>query len=199
MIHAAYDKAAFPEPYTILGQRLKPFSLGHYILLRRLKSPFVSDKQEESSVGDLIVGVIVCSRNYSGASEIICDFDKMEVEAQRVGELNSKSGVAENQNEAIARIILFNKYVVDGSAMPGYFLDNEGDYDRKLNQHWSQSVLLSLISNCGYTRDEALNCPLSQAFFDHLAFMETEGSIKLMSEEELEEVRLLENMEGSNV
>ena len=38
-----YLHSIIPEPVTILGQELRPFSLGHYLLLNRLDCAFLSD------------------------------------------------------------------------------------------------------------------------------------------------------------
>jgi hypothetical protein len=175
MIIAAYDKAAFPEPFTILGQRLRPFSLGHYIILRRLKSPFVDDISASASMGDLI-----CGRSAKDAETLLQNLDEMEPLAQRLGEVNTVDLIKDN----VAEIQMFNDYIIQGSAMPGYFQHNVAAQSAPLRQHWSQNVMLSLVSNCGYTRQEAMECPLSQAFFDHLAYLEKEGVIQLMSEAE---------------
>jgi len=58
---ASYHDAAFPEPWQVLGLRLRPFSLGHYLKLRRLGCAFVADDTQRATIGDLLLGVIVCS------------------------------------------------------------------------------------------------------------------------------------------
>ena len=41
-----YLHSIIPEPVTILGQELRPFSLGHYLLLNRLECAFLSDDKD---------------------------------------------------------------------------------------------------------------------------------------------------------
>lgn len=192
MIIAAYEVAAFPEPYTILGVKLKPFSLGHFQILRRLKSPFVDDETKTASSGDLILGVIICSRTYADAEALILDLEQLETLAQAMasetGEASIDASDSRDSDEwVIKKIQLFNEYITKGSAMPGYFENPiDGGVPMNMRQHWSQNVYLSLISDCGYTREEAMNAPLSKAFFDHLAFLEKQGAIQIMSQQEID-------------
>ena len=58
---ADYFTAAIPEPWQILGLRLKSFSLGHYRILKRFKCAFVDDETSQVTREDLIFGVLVCS------------------------------------------------------------------------------------------------------------------------------------------
>ena len=61
---AAEFLAGLPEPHTILGLRLLPFSLGHYQLLKRFKSPFIEEEEVKISLGqitnELVFALIVC-------------------------------------------------------------------------------------------------------------------------------------------
>ena len=57
--------AAVPEPVTLLGLRLLPLSLGHLILLNRVKSAFVVGGPP--SYEDLALSVFICSQTYQGA------------------------------------------------------------------------------------------------------------------------------------
>src|SRR5438876_959627 len=60
-MNAAYFQAAIPEPFTILGLRLKPLSLGRYRLLKRFGCAFVAEEETGANIEDLIIGVLVCS------------------------------------------------------------------------------------------------------------------------------------------
>ena len=58
-----YLHSIIPEPVTILGQDLRPFSLGHYLLLQRLECAFVCE-DKEPLLGDLLLGLLVCGNTY---------------------------------------------------------------------------------------------------------------------------------------
>lgn len=66
----AYYKAATPEPWTILGLRLHPFSLGHVHLLHRFESGFVNP-DGAPGVGDLVLAIFICSRTYQETLEAL--------------------------------------------------------------------------------------------------------------------------------
>jgi hypothetical protein len=61
MARKDYFASAAPEPWQVLGLTLRPFSVGHYIKLRRLDCAFVADDERPATVKDLVVGVSVCS------------------------------------------------------------------------------------------------------------------------------------------
>lgn len=60
-----YAEAAVPNPVSILGVRLRNFSLGHVILMKKYDLPWVSDKEESPSIWALIFGIFICSQSWS--------------------------------------------------------------------------------------------------------------------------------------
>lgn len=175
---AAYLTAAIPEPYRILGLRLKPFSLGHYLLLRRFGCAFVSDREEQATHEDLIIGVLICSMKFDEFLEFIEDPDSEK-------ELASW-GAKAYDCDLLDRIQLFKRYLSEGSKVPQVWFEEEGDAS---GAHWSQYVLLSLTGNLGYTHEEAINLPLAKAFADFFKHAENLGAVRLMSESEIEQLK----------
>lgn len=55
-------KSIAPDVTYCLGERLEPFSPGHWILLNRLESPFLTGKQ--TTYADLMDAVYVCARTF---------------------------------------------------------------------------------------------------------------------------------------
>ena len=70
-------QAAIPEPVTLLGQRLHPFSLGHYILLERFKSPFLLGGSAD--VTDLFTAVLICCNKYDEFLNLIKEDDLLSI------------------------------------------------------------------------------------------------------------------------
>lgn len=62
-VDADFYSVAIPEPTTILGVRLLPLSVGHLVILHRLRSCFVTP-DEPFSPHDLALSVLVCSTKY---------------------------------------------------------------------------------------------------------------------------------------
>lgn len=178
-MNAAYQNAALPEPYRILGRKLLPFSLGHYMLLRRFDCAFIADEERIPELADLIFGVLICERNYRQGERLVNDADAFTKASHELG----KSNEGIEYLGLIEKIKLFKDYIKDGSQMPPYW--NESRETRISGQHWSQSMLVSLMSELGYSRIDALNAPLTQVMADYLALAENNGSIRLMTESEI--------------
>ncbi len=72
--YADYYRARLPEPRTILGLKLRPFSLGHRLLLHRIESFFVG-ADDRLTYEDLALSVLICSLPYARAVEVFDDPD----------------------------------------------------------------------------------------------------------------------------
>lgn len=64
MQDAAFIEAAEPRPRRVLGLKLLPFSIGHFILLQRHESVFVNQDAGEVGIEDLLLAVLICSQTY---------------------------------------------------------------------------------------------------------------------------------------
>jgi hypothetical protein len=173
---AAYFEAAIPEPYRILGLKLRPFSLGHYLTLRRMGCVFVSDKEEEATVHDLVLGVLVCSMSHKQFMEFI---EQGDCEKQ-VEEWGGKAADVNLQESCR----LFGEYLKTGSEVPEFWL--EQDDGAQSGAHWSHMLMTTLRSSLGYSRAEALDSPLSQSLLDFYKHAENLGIVRLMTEAEKE-------------
>ena len=62
-MNAAWLQAALPDPPTVcLKLKLRPYSIGHELLLRRFASPFVND--EPADIPDLLLAALICSQPF---------------------------------------------------------------------------------------------------------------------------------------
>lgn len=50
-----------PEPWTVAGTPLKPFSLGHHLLLKRLGLPFADAPFADADSAEFVAGIAVCA------------------------------------------------------------------------------------------------------------------------------------------
>lgn len=60
-----------PDAHRVLGTMLRPFSLGHHLLLKRLRSPYASHAEATGDPADLALAVFVCAAPYSASIETI--------------------------------------------------------------------------------------------------------------------------------
>jgi hypothetical protein len=203
-----YSEAAYPAPWQVLGVTLKPFSLGHYIKLNRLGCAFVADGVETATLGDLLLGVAVCSMdshpdagkdpfwNWLSRSApegriaawwyrlrlfisrllnrnplTPADLDMLRF-GKRCGEINLPD-----------KCRLFQEYISAHSKPPAYWeVENSGS--KKSGAHWSHAIMQVLVAKCGYTLEDAHNAPMTRAMADFFKHIESEGGVRLMSEEE---------------
>lgn len=172
---ADYFTAAIPEPWQILGLRLRPFSLGHYKILRRFKCAFVDDDRAEATREDLIFGVLVCSLTPSEFMEIL-DSGKLIDEAQEWGKKCGLFDLTEKSK-------MFKDYIAEHSKVPAYWEEEGG---KQSGAHWAQCVETALRSKLNWTSQDIDNQPLSKAFADYFKHAESEGMIRLMTAQEME-------------
>lgn len=66
MTLAAYSAAAFPATPVIWGVGLRPFALGHALVLARIGSPFMGGAKQADGLpgdGDLLTALAICARD----------------------------------------------------------------------------------------------------------------------------------------
>lgn len=171
MSAAAYPLAAIPEPFYVLGVRLKPFCLGHYLLMERFGIAFVSSEEKAPSLLDLVFGVMICSMSYEGFLRFL---EEEELEKQIF-----EWGKQCKDFDWVAKATLFNRYIIEGSRRPVVIYEADGQGS---NAHWAQTLKLTLTGQLGYTASQALNLPLHQAFADFYRHAETLGVVTIADE-----------------
>ncbi len=179
-----YADAIIPTPYTILGVGLKPFSIGHYLLMARFNCAFATDTDTVASIPDLLLGLCICSRSYEDFLAFIEDEKGMAAWLDKWGRVIRKQ--CKQGEEMFEKFYLFKQYMAQGTVIPKYWNEEGADDGRQSGAHWSQNVLNVLVSECGYSQSEAFNAPLARAFADFFKFAERNGLLTLMSEEEIE-------------
>ena len=171
---ADYFTATMPEPWQILGLRLRPFSLGHYKLLRRSDCAFVGEGERGATLEDLVFGVLACSMT---PAEFTAFIDAPDYIA-KVEEWGDKIRLF----DLVEKSKLFKEYIEANSVMPKYWEEKECG---ESGAHWAQSLEVCLRSKLNWTAQEIDEQPLSKAFHDYFKHAESEGAIKLMTPEEI--------------
>lgn len=172
--------AANPEPYQILGLKLKPFCLGHCEHMERHGVVFASGETADATLPDLLLGVFICSQSYEQFSRFI-ERPKWADEIKRWG---AKCG----EFDAAAKLKLFSDYMRNGSQQPVVIFEQDG---KTSGAHWIQCVKISLMQ-AGYSETRAMNMPLSQALADFFKIAENNGVLRIASPLEAEAIRALE-------
>jgi hypothetical protein len=201
---AADFKAAIPEPYQILGLRLLPLSVGRYRLLHRFDCAFVSEEKTTATIGDLIIGVLICSMR---CDEFLAfyqsnDFTK-EVRkwANRINATPpvflrnkwvslSPIGKHWRKNHSfnfVEKMQMFKNYIAEAQAVPEYAPTNSSN--QRSTAHWSTSVEIVLRSELNWQLEEINETPLTKALSDYFKHLELQGLVTIFTEEDLENGR----------
>ena len=204
----SFIAALAPTPYVILGLRLLPFALGHYIWLRRFGCQFVADDEAPPTREDLVIGCLVCSMRFAEFAALLQEGNRLPPWRKAVAAarflarrhgwpellLALKGTAAEYEVarwgakcglfDVAEKSKLFADYIAAGSVMPKYWVEREAK--RESGGDWAQSVLLTLTSDCGFTAEQAYDMPLREAFLHFFRAAEKNGAATLMTDEELE-------------
>ena len=205
-----YIHAVVPDTYNILGVTLKPYCIGHYLLMMKYNCSVVnydvnSVHDVASDISDILLALSICSRTYE---EFIDYVNGYHYERSFFGfggytkvydpsyftRYNAKWGKAlkkacKNKDfNLLQHIEVFKRYMDDGCAEPSFAYDDNDNGDIS-GSHWTQNILNVLTSECGYTHSEAINLPLTLAFADFYKFIEKNGGGRLISDKEKEIIK----------
>lgn len=194
----SYVRASVPDVYRVLGLQLKPFCLGHLFLMHRFDCAFASEEGTDAGISDFLLGLAICSRSYEEFIEFIRDEKAFEAWTSSWGKQVSKAIRRDKRFDVIEKMGLFQNYMKDSIRIPKYFEGDNSSETQVSGAHWTQSVLLVLTSELGFTQSEALNMPLSKALADYFKWAEKNGLVTLMSDDELEIVEELEKTQNAN-
>lgn len=172
---ADHLSSILPEQFTVLGQRLEPFTLGHAMLLDRLECNPIRTPV------DLITAVIVCASPWAAFEPTLRDnwFQiKMRVWSWRLRCRWKKDPVAFQKSAK-----LFRDYLADAINGPD-ILQEPSRKGGKLGAPWLHHLKVALQSKLGYTRNQALDLPVNEALWDYFTFAEIEGSGQLVTDQD---------------
>jgi len=177
---------------TVLAYRLKQFCLGHSMLLRAANSKFIDGTYngfldvnniykafivDKELLPEFVFAVLVCSTTYKDFQEEIANGDFVTILQDTIKDLDTKT--------IVEQIHTFAHYLKNGTNAPEYMIcDNKKDDSVKGNVvSFEENILSTLMSDCGYTRDECINLPLTETLSAYLLYAHRMGSIELTSKE----------------
>ncbi len=191
MAFSHWLEASIPEPVTVLAVPLRPFSLGHYLLMKRLGCPYADDdlkrvrsmEELEQATADLMFAISICAHTYEDFQEFLSDpvsYERWLEEWQLYIEEMRKAPLF-NMFEQFAT---FDKYLRDAMKVPGFWNLEESESSGGGALHWSQT-LLQVLLGMGFEEKEVYNMPLGKAFYLYCQELAKNGVIEFMSEEDL--------------
>lgn len=183
----AYVKSFLPDKFVILGVRLKPLSLGHYMLMKRLNVGYATDTEAKVGFEDFVLALLICGQTYEEFCEFLERDDLIKALEREAKAMKRRINKEQNFN-LFSKMGMFQKYLEEGTQMPLYW-EGDNKSEKESGAHWSQTLFTTAVSELGYTRTQALNVPLVQLFNDFFKYAESNGAIELMREEEEELVK----------
>lgn len=164
-----FNSTIVPDTHEVLGIKLHPFSLGHYILLEKNNCALLLGGP--ATVIDFAIAVVVCSNTFEGF-----------LEAQRNGEVKKHTKRLAKvcaQVDLEKEIKFLAEYVHEGITGPSYWFKSKG---KGLSTPLPQVIRCQLHKNTNLTETEILNRPFAMNLWDIVTLGEMEGNLSLKTE-----------------
>ncbi len=180
-----YLAAQFPDTYNVLGRRMAVFTLGHAMLLQRLKSPFVWERQSAEETppapgyGDLRLAIALCARSYPRALALAEGRPWRSLWTAPV----LWRFVRCPRRRLLEGSVQMYRYLAAARQMPECW-PSQDDNSRQAGSPFLQLVKLTQMMHLGKTEMQALCTPYALARWDYAACWEIEGRIKIVSQDD---------------
>jgi hypothetical protein len=191
-----YSNAIIPRKFIICGLELKPFCLGHLIMLEHHKNPIVNLEASKVSVQDSLYyffhALMVCGLTYEENLQLL-DNDELYKSYADEFTTNLIKNMNNDKNwNLLTKLNLFEKYVKWHMEMPLYSEEGEAETSLPSGTDWRQNLFL-IFKKLGYDESEILNMSFKRMFYEWSSWAEGEGRIKVMNKIDIQQ---LNNLKG---
>ena len=184
-----YVDAIRPKIYTICGMEMKPFSLGHYLLLEQIDSPFLTD--DENATIDLVSGIysfyftlLICAQSYEDNIIMLNDEKIVKKLCKQFSKNLKKTMKIDKQWNIFACINMFKEYVQYFTQMPIFQVERESK-SLPSGIDWKQNLFTIAKNEWHYSDSEVLNMPLKRLFYEWCSYAEKNGAIRVQNIDEI--------------
>ncbi len=197
-----FYSVAIPEPTTIMGLRLRPLSLGHVILLHRVRSSFVCE-QEEPTLHDLALSVLICSLPFKDGCELFNSQDLPKFFTRWHDKLTGNSWLVKlglrkaKPFDYTTKAIAFADYIRRGSSLPNYSFD-PSDF-QSMACPSVQLVKVALMRHLGIPESELMDRSWSLCLWDYVTIRAMDGQVKMVDVKALREAQELADQLGQKL
>lgn len=169
---AAYLEAALPTPAYVYGVRLKPFSIGHFLILSRINSKLFSGDVLKTDEPELKTAVLICAQDWDNAREFIWSKELQDQGVEWARKIEGK------KFDFLEEFLKFDKYVSSALEHPRIWgSDSEGE---SIGCDWTESIIVSLVALLGYSESDAMNMHIPLARRRVLTFWELKSHRKIL-------------------
>jgi hypothetical protein len=182
-----YEDALIPQTYTICGIILKPFCLGHIMLLERINNPFISAEEQTVSKVDglyyFFLALLICGHSFEDGKQLLDDIKLLEQTAKAFCDNLIVQMGNEPEWNYFSKFNMFKAYMKYYLDMPFYDKLNSETGGNPLDNvpsgtDWKNSIFIT-FKKLGYTQTQIVNMSLKKLFYEWTAYAESEGAIKV--------------------
>jgi hypothetical protein len=216
---AAWYQAAHSSPPIVLGLKLRPYSLGHEILLGRFNSLFAGGPGEEAQLfPELSLACLICSQDYQSALRFLESPWRvnlfLKVWRYAIGRQMRRSEKRESEKrESVERSSTLHapdaprstyferelqKFLSYRKAASWFPDENVPVGGRTLAAPWPFRWLTWLMAELHLTEDQALNYPLARASALYCARQEARGKLQLFNDQDNELFSARDALDAAN-
>ena len=159
---------------VLLGQKLKPLTIGHLFLLERFECLPCTERDQ------LILAVIICSHDHDEVLPLLEDrwwSWKMRLWRWSLGKF-----------DWMEKFELWDEYHTRSMETPCVISKHDAKGLADSATPFLQHLKVTLQSKLGYSPAEALNAPFSQAYWDYACYHEIEGNVDVQDRDKRKEM-----------
>lgn len=177
-----FYSVAVPEQRQILGLPLRPLSLGHLILLHRVKSAFVCEGTV--NYNELAIAALICSLTYNDGLACLKDpgtADFLKLLGERITgirEWRVRLGICKPRViDLPANTVAFYDYLKDGNSTPYYSFKSD-DFNPVCLPS-IQIVKVSLMRDMHFTEEQIFDRSWAMCLWDYFTLKAVKGEVSI--------------------
>lgn len=194
-----YKDAVLPKKYTICGVELKPFSMGHLLLLEYTGNPLINVDIENINLLDGVYyffhALLVCSLNYEDNLKVLNNETEHIKLAQKFTVNLLEQMKREPDWNIFNKIKLFKEYIKYFMEMPMFTEENKSGADIPSGVDWKQNLIL-VFKKLGYEEKDIMDMNFKKIFYVWTSYAESEGALKVMNRFDIESVKQIQKKKG---
>lgn len=192
MRHDFYSSAV-PEPRSILGLPLRPLSMGHIILLNRIKSAFVVEGAPQT-YEEIAIAALICSLTYQQGITAIHDPETPKFLRWLGRKITGEKELGVMLGWRKPRVIelpyvcqAFADYLKEHTRIP-FYTYNEGDF-KEIEAPAVQIVKVALLREMNFTDAELMDRSWALCLWDYVTLKAVKGEVQMPDENKLDDAR----------
>lgn len=192
-----YSDALIPVQWTICGVILRPFSLGHFLILEQIQNPLINDQEAGANLIEgmysFFQALVICGQSYEeNLKTLSSDESQKEVFDRFTVNLLKNMDIDKSWN-IFDKIKLFKEYMNYYMDIPIYSEEKSSDDKMPSGTDWKQNIYLT-FKKLGYRESEILNMSFKRLFSEWTSHAESEGAIKVMNKYDLDNLNFMKGI-----